>query len=202
MKAPTSPFALLAFTFLACEAQPQDKPEVRARWEGHYTGVCNSYLTSPVTGHLYCASPAIGFSTAAAYAAAAPAKADESAFVGFDQKSPEERSAILTAEGEKVYLAQCSACHQAAGTGLAPTFPPLVNDPVANGGSADEHISIVLNGLSGKAINGVMYAGVMTPFASQLSDNQIAAVVSYERTSWGNAGGIVEPAQVAALRAN
>ena len=200
MKALSSLASLLVFALVACDAQPEDSPEIRARYDGHYTGVCNAWVNSPTTGRKYCSSPAVGFSTEAAYAAAIPGKADESAFDGFDTKSPDEKRAVLVAEGEKVYAVQCVACHQAAGTGLAPTFPPLAGDPVANGGSADEHIDIVLNGLSGKAINGIAYAGVMTPFSAQLSDNQVAAVISYERTSWGNAGGIVEPPQVKARR--
>lgn len=191
---------LLAVTLVACDAIPQDAPEIRARYQGHYTGVCNSWVESPVSGKIYCSSPAVGFSTEAAYAAAAPGKVDESMYEGFDAKSPEEKQSLLVAEGEKVFGANCVACHGATGAGLPPTFPPLAGDPVANGGSADEHIDTVLNGLSGKPINGVTYAGVMTPFSAQLSDNQIAAVISYERLSWGNAGGIVEPAQVAARR--
>lgn len=200
MKAHHPLFTLLAVALVACDAIPADAPEIRARYDGHYTGVCNSWVKSPVSGHLYCSSPSVGFSTDAAYAAAIPGKADESMFDGFDAKSPEEKRALLVAEGEKVYGVNCVACHGVAGAGLPPTFPPLAGDPVANGGASDDHIDIVLNGLSGKEINGVAYAGVMTPFSAQLSDNQIAAVISYERVSWGNAGAIVEPSQVAARR--
>lgn len=191
---------LLAVVLVACDAVPLDSPEIRARYDGHYTGVCNSWVKSLVSGKLYCSSPSVGFSTEAAYAAAVPGQVDESMYAGFDTKTLEEKQTLLVAEGEKIYGANCVACHGATGAGLPPTFPPLAGDPVANGGSADEHIDIVLNGLSGKPINGVTYAGVMTPFSAQLSDNQIAAVISYERLSWGNTGSIVEPSQVAARR--
>jgi mono/diheme cytochrome c family protein len=191
------PFLLLA----ACDKPPEeDSSEIRARYKGRYTGPCNSWVTSPNTQQVYCASPALTFSTEAAYAAAAPKKADDSAYVGFDTKTPDEKLALLKAEGEKVYQAQCSACHGAAGAGVAGSFPPLAADPVANGGSTEEHITIVLKGLSGKTINGVAYTAAMTPFAGVLTDNQIAAVITHERTSWGNNGGMVEPAQVAAIR--
>ncbi len=191
---------LLPLFFTACDAIPEDNALIISRYRGHYVGPCNSWLTSPVSGRRYCSSPFLGFSTEAAYLAAKPAKADDSAFAGFDQKSPDERKAVLLAEGEKVYQGQCSACHQGTGAGLAGTFPPLVGNAVANAESPDAHIRTVLNGLSGKVIDGVSYSSAMAPFAAMLTDNQIAAVISFERSSWGNTGGLVEPGQVAALR--
>lgn len=185
----------------ACAPLPGTDPRsVQERYRGHFSSQCNSWVTSPQTHRRYCSSPTLGFDTSAAYAAAAPAKADDSAFVGFDTKTAEEKKGLLIAEGEKVYAANCVACHQSSGMGLAGTFPPLAGDPVVNGGPVDEQIHTILNGLQGKAINGVTYSGAMTPFA-QLTDNQIAAVVTYERNTWGNNGGVAEPAQVAALRA-
>jgi mono/diheme cytochrome c family protein len=196
-----TPLLLLLPVFVAaCEAVPEDKQAVVDRYLGHFTGKCNSWVTSPVSGHTYCSSPPLPFSTDAAYAAAMPTKADESAFAGFETKSADEKKTLLVGEGEKVFKANCVACHQAGGTGLPPSFPPLVNDPVVNGGAVEDHIKTVLGGLSGKTINGVAYTGAMTPFAGSLTDNQIAAVITYERNSWGNNGGVVEPAQVAALR--
>ncbi len=65
-----------------------------------------------------------------------------------------------------------------------------------NGANADAHIRIVLHGLSGKVIGGTHYSAQMPPFASQLSDAQIAAVVDHERTSWQNHGPIVTPEEV------
>lgn len=195
-----TPLLLLLSLTIGCDAKPEDKQAIRDRYEGHYTGPCNAWAVSPATGRTYCSSPKLGFSTEAAYAAAAPKKADDSAFAGFDAKSPDEKKALLVAEGEKVYGANCAACHQATGMGLPPSFPPLANDPVVNGGPVDEQIHTVLNGLNGKVINGVAYAGAMSPFAATLTDNQIAAVITFERNSWGNNGGIVEPAQVLAQR--
>jgi len=94
----------------------------------------------------------------------------------------------LLAQGEKVYTATCVACHQANGRGTPPAFPPLAGSKVVNG-PKEGHMDIVLNGKAGTA---------MQPFGKQLSDTDIAAVISYERSSWGNKAGIVQPAEVRA----
>ena len=96
----------------------------------------------------------------------------------------------LIARGEKVYGANCVACHQATGKGLPPAFPPLVGAKLVTG-PKEGHLDIVLNGKPGTA---------MAPFGKQLSDTDIAAVVSYERNTWGNKSGIVQPAEVKARR--
>jgi len=98
--------------------------------------------------------------------------------------------------GPQVYAQNCASCHGATGAGTPGVFPPLVNDPVVNAKDADTHVRIVLHGLSGKAINGMRYAGQMPAFAAQLNDDQIAAVIDHERTSWGNRGPTVTPGQV------
>jgi mono/diheme cytochrome c family protein len=202
MKVQFSLLALLTVVLAACEGPPGDDPkDVMRRYRGRYSAPCNSWVKSQVTGTKYCSSPQLDFSTAAAYAAAAPAAPTTNpAFDTFDTMSADDQKALLLSEGEKVYTANCVACHQAAGTGLAGSFPPLAGDPLANGGPAEEHIHVVLNGLSGKAINGVSYAAAMTPFSAQLSDAQIASVITYERNSWGNSGGVVAPKQVADAR--
>jgi cytochrome c oxidase subunit 2 len=96
----------------------------------------------------------------------------------------------LKAEGEKVYTANCVACHMANGKGLPGTFPPLEGSKLANGPKAD-HINIVMNGKTGTA---------MAAF-KHLSDVQIASVVTYERNSWGNkAGDVVQPSEINEFR--
>src|SRR5574340_1449887 len=96
----------------------------------------------------------------------------------------------LKAEGEKVYAANCVACHMANGKGLPGTFPPLEGSKRANGPKAD-HINIVMNGKAGTA---------MAAF-KHLSDVQIAGVVTYERNSWGNtAGDVVQPSEINEFR--
>jgi cytochrome c oxidase subunit 2 len=96
----------------------------------------------------------------------------------------------LAARGEKVYAANCVACHQANGRGNPPAFPPLAGSKIA-AGAKNAHIDIVLNGKPNTA---------MQAFGKQLSDTEIAAVITYERTTWGNNAGMVQPAEVKARR--
>lgn len=99
--------------------------------------------------------------------------------------------AELVAHGEKVYQTYCAACHQANGKGIAGAFPALDGSPLA-AGPIEAHLDRVFNGKSGTA---------MAAFGGQLSDLDLAAVVTFERNSWGNrAGDSLQPAQVANLR--
>jgi len=97
----------------------------------------------------------------------------------------------LVKRGEVVYQANCVACHQATGKGLPPVFPALDGSKVATGPKAG-HIDIVVNGKPGTA---------MAAFGKQLSDADLAAVITYERNSWGNkTGDLVQPNEVKAAR--
>lgn len=79
-------------------------------------------------------------------------------------------------------------------------FPPLAGNAVVTG-PADKVISIVKNGLSGKiSVNGQTYNGQMPAWKGTLSDSDIAAVVTYVRTAWGNKGSAVTAAQVTAAK--
>jgi cytochrome c oxidase subunit 2 len=101
----------------------------------------------------------------------------------------------LKTKGETVYSANCVACHQANGKGMPGVFPALDGSPVVTGPKAPQ-INIVLNGLhSGK------YPSAM-PAWKQLSDSDIAAVITYTRNTWSNkaAENIVQPAEVLAAR--
>jgi cytochrome c oxidase subunit 2 len=98
--------------------------------------------------------------------------------------------ADLRAHGEKVYAANCVACHQATGAGVPGTFPALSGSKVV-GGPEEEQIKIVLNGKPGTA---------MAPF-KHLSDVDIAAVITYTRNAWSNKSGeATTPAEVKAQR--
>jgi cytochrome c oxidase subunit 2 len=100
-------------------------------------------------------------------------------------------AAELIARGEKVYAANCAACHQANGMGLPGAFPAISGSKVATG-PIDAHIDVVLNGRPGTA---------MAAFGGQLSDADIAAVVTYQRNAWDNkVGDAAQPAQIAAAR--
>jgi cytochrome c oxidase subunit 2 len=95
----------------------------------------------------------------------------------------------LKGQGEKVYAANCVACHQATGMGVPNTFPALSGSKIVNG-PKEGHINIVLNGKSGTA---------MAPF-KHLSDVEVASVITYERNSWQNKADMVTPAEVKAAR--
>jgi len=103
--------------------------------------------------------------------------------------------------GASVYDSHCVSCHQANGQGLAGVFPPLAGNPAVTDTDPATHIEVVLNGLQGKAIAGVHYASPMPPWADQLSDAQIAAVINHERSNWGNHAPTVTAQDVARLRA-
>ena len=97
----------------------------------------------------------------------------------------------IRARGEKVYTANCVACHQANGKGTPPAFPPLDGSKIATGPKAD-HLNIVINGKAGTA---------MAAFGKQLSDTDLAAVVTFERNAWGNkTGEVIQPAEIKPLR--
>ena len=100
----------------------------------------------------------------------------------------------LKQRGEKVYTANCAACHQANGKGIPGAFPPLDGDPVVNGPRAAQ-INVVLNG----KIDGALQ---MPAWKAVLSDTEIAAVITYTRNNWSNKAqeNIVQPAEVLAAR--
>jgi cytochrome c oxidase subunit 2 len=97
----------------------------------------------------------------------------------------------LMTRGEGVYSRICAACHQPGGVGMPPTFPALKGSKIATGPVAD-HVNIVFNGKAGTA---------MQAFKGQLSDVEIASIITYERNAFGNnTGTMVQPAQIKALR--
>ena len=101
----------------------------------------------------------------------------------------------LLVKGKKAYAGTCAACHGPEGKGIAGVFPALDGSKVATG-PLDEHIKTVLHGRhTGK------YSAQMPAFASQLSDVDIAAIITFERNDLGNkTGDVVQPSQVKALR--
>lgn len=100
--------------------------------------------------------------------------------------------------GKAVYDAQCAVCHMADGNGTAPMNPPLIRTSFVLG-DEKELISIVLNGMSGIEVDGQTYKNVMPSFAF-LSDDEIADVLTYVRTSFGNDAGAVHASAVTEVR--
>ena len=101
------------------------------------------------------------------------------------------------AKGEKLFIQQCAACHQATGLGVPGAFPPLAGSPWPVG-SEERVIKIVLAGLAGEIeVNGQKYVGNMPNIGAGLKDAQVANIISYVRSAWGNKG---EPVMIPKLR--
>jgi mono/diheme cytochrome c family protein len=92
-------------------------------------------------------------------------------------------------DGQALFMANCAACHQPTGVGIKGAFPALAGDPFVKG-DAELVIATVLQGRGG-----------MPTFKADLDDGQIAAVLTYVRSAWGNGAAPVTPAAVADVRA-
>ncbi|OEO23228.1 cytochrome c oxidase subunit II [Pseudomonas sp. J237] len=115
------------------------------------------------------------------------AKRKEEALAEKELTSKEWTLEELSARGEKAYATNCASCHQANGEGLPPMFPALKGSSVATG-PAEEHIHTVVEGRPGTA---------MAAFGKQLSEVDIAAIITYERNAWGNkVGDMVTPKDI------
>lgn len=106
----------------------------------------------------------------------------------------------LKSLGAQVFGANCARCHGTDGAGTPGLYPPLRGSATVANRDSSEHVRIVLQGLSGRAIAGREYAGKMPPFAEVLNDEEIAAVILYERSSWGNQAPGPSPDDVRRLR--
>lgn len=115
-------------------------------------------------------------------------------------KPAQAGSAAQITRGKQVYLEQCLACHQVDGLGVQGMNPPLAKAKQVLGDKA-ALIRIVLNGMQGVQIDGEDYHGVMAPHPD-LTDQQIADVLTYVRNSFGNKASAVTAAQVKTVRAS
>lgn len=102
--------------------------------------------------------------------------------------------------GKALYAGTCSVCHQDSGAGLPGVFPPLAKSDYLSARKPADLIRIVLSGLSGPIqVNGQHYDSVMPPM-SQLTDDEIANILTYVRNSWGNSDERVQKTEVEAVR--
>ena len=113
---------------------------------------------------------------------------------------PPPESSLLLHFGEDVYDKHCASCHMKDGSGMPPDYPPLAGNPSIQMASAVNPIRMVLNGgfPPGTAGNPEPYG--MPPFAQTLSDDEVAAVVTYIRSAWGNRGTPISARQANELR--
>ncbi len=103
-------------------------------------------------------------------------------------------------DGRTIFLVNCSACHRPTGEGGGP-YPPLARNPDVNEVDSARLIETVLNGRTGPiTVNGTQYGGNMPSWRNQLSDAEIAAVLTYVRSTWGNGAPAVSADQVASAR--
>jgi cytochrome c6 len=97
--------------------------------------------------------------------------------------------AIASADGKSLYMDNCSACHQVSGKGVKGAFPALAGSPLVQG-PPKVVITTVLNGRAG-----------MPAFKDDINDADLAAILTYARSTWGNKGSAIKPTEVAAARA-
>lgn len=90
------------------------------------------------------------------------------------------------ANGPNLYKQHCATCHGDAGEGHPPHFPPLADDPMMKNHSAWPAIYVTLEGLAGRPLQGKVYQGAMAPFKKTLTDEEIAALLTYARLKYGH----------------
>ena len=99
----------------------------------------------------------------------------------------------VATDGKTLYTNNCQSCHQVNGEGLKGSFPPLKGSQIINGENLELYVDIIMNGYDARP-----EYGVMSPIGSNLdfNENQVAAIINYERSSWGNNGKKVTPEEV------
>ena len=132
---------------------------------------------------------------------------NEQATQAESNEAPEETTAAAEPAaqenplGEKVYKQYCFACHQMDGRGVPGNLPPLINTDWVNG-EKERLIKLVINGMEGPIqVNGETYNSVMTPHGF-LSDEEIAAVLTYVRSNFENNSPAITIEEVQQVRAS
>lgn len=98
-------------------------------------------------------------------------------------------------DGQALYTSTCAPCHQASGEGITGAFPPLKGSEIVLDENPDRMIKIILMGYDARPDY-----GVMTGFGQMLSNEEIAAIMNHERSSWGNSARPVTPEQIETIR--
>ncbi|HEX7020015.1 MAG TPA: cytochrome c [Gemmatimonadaceae bacterium] len=146
---------------------------------------------------------------AAAVLLSAVAVAGLAACGGKEPKPAQETTAVQSGgavalnPGEQVFQ-RCATCHQPNGQGLATTYPPLAGSEFANAKNPAVPIRVLLHGLSGPVtVKGTQFNGLMPQYGTgiEMSDQEIADVLTYVRSSFGNSASAVTPEMVATQRA-
>ncbi len=136
----------------------------------------------------------------AVYLKSLPASGSETAYAYNDATTTALHSGHAMAPGAATYATSCASCHGLDAKGFAPYLPPLAGNPTVLGGDPASLINLVLNGSTPIVVKGTPDAYRMPQFRLQLSDQEIADVVTFVRGGWGNEASPVTAAQVAELR--
>ncbi len=171
--------------------------------DANFPEVAGTSGPAPATGKAEANSPAPA-PIAPASSAAAPMPADASTPANPAPTAAPATSAVpdpaVLAQGKQVYMTVCFACHQPTGLGLPPVFPPLTKSEYING-SEERLAAMILKGNAGPmTVDGKAYNNIMPGQEATLSDEKIAAVMTYVRSSFGNSAPMVSPQTVAAVR--
>ena len=119
---------------------------------------------------------------------------------GSSAQSSNKLVAASVARGKIVYLQRCMVCHQADGGGVPKLNAPLDASTAVNGSDVDKLIKYIVKGFADRVeIDGELYSNAM-PAAADLTDQQIADVLTFIRSNWSNKAGPVTPLQVKQTR--
>jgi mono/diheme cytochrome c family protein len=103
--------------------------------------------------------------------------------------------------GKALFSANCITCHQANGQGLPGQYPPLAGSEIVLGPAVNHTIAIVLKGLQGPVtVKGQAFNNAMQAWEGQYNDQQLAAILTYIRSDWGNNGTPVTAEMVKQIR--
>ncbi|MCC6288852.1 MAG: cytochrome c [Chitinophagaceae bacterium] len=120
-------------------------------------------------------------------------KAPEFLYKQAENQQANKSSNAAAANGQALFTANCQACHQANGEGLPGAFPPLKGSDIVIGDKLQLYVDIIMNGYDAK-----QEYGVMPPVGSNMgfTEHEVAAIINYERSSWGNEGKEITPEEV------
>ncbi len=116
------------------------------------------------------------------------------------EKKPAAPDPKLAQAGEAIYLDNCSACHRSNGEGSPGTFPPLKGDATVQDGDPTTVIRVILDGVHAVATDARPTPLAMPSFKWKLSNEEVAAVASYVRSTWGNAAPAISASDVQSMR--
>jgi alcohol dehydrogenase (quinone), cytochrome c subunit len=136
----------------------------------------------------------------ATYLKSLPATTQQAAYTYDNSTTAALQAATSLDAGGKVYNGYCLTCHGADGKGQVPFLPPLAGNPVVMDNDASSLINLVLNGAQTVVAKGAPDSYRMPQYRVQLTDEEIASVVSFVRNAWGNGAPAVTADAVKKLR--